>query len=149
MTKRDGIEKLTLADLEAAAKSYMETFNAPPWNDSWDMGSAYGRLKDLYETPHSLGLCIWQNGKPVCVLIGAGEQYFDGMVFRVIELWTDNDYKRQGHARALMTELCRILKAENYKRIYLLTMKDTSTLGFYQSCGFETDDNMTVLDIAL
>ena len=133
---REGIEKLTLADIEAAAKSYMETFNAPP-------------CKDLYDTPHSLGLCKWQNGKPVCVLIGAGEQYFDGMVFRVIELWTDNAYKRQGHARALMTELGRILKAENYKRIYLLTMKDTSTLGFYQSCGFETDDNMTVLDIAL
>lgn len=146
---RSGIQRLAASDLEAVAMSYMETFNAPPWNDSWDIRTSLDRLTDLYNTPHSLGFCKWDNDKPVCCILGAGEQYFDGKVFRVIELWTDNAHKRKGYARALMTELADKLREKGYKRIYLLTMRDTSTLGFYESCGFEINENMTVLDLAL
>jgi hypothetical protein len=36
----------------------METFNAPPWNESWRVDDALQRLRDVLATPRSHGVCV-------------------------------------------------------------------------------------------
>ena len=147
---KDGIHHITDgSSLDALAKSYIYTFNSPPWNDKWTHESAYHRLKDLMMTPHFDGLEYLIDGEVMGAVLGAGEQYFDGFVFRIIELWTSPEFRRKGCGRALVNELLAHLKECGYKRVYLLTMRDESTLGFYQSLGFNVDENMCMTGFTL
>lgn len=148
--QKDGIHQITEgSSLAALAKSYAETFNASPWNDVWTDMVAYDRLDDIFMTPHFDGFEYLKDGEAAAAVMGAGEQYFDGPVFRITELWTSPKFRRKGFASALMRELLAHLKKRGYKRVYLLTMRDESTLGFYQSLGFDVDEKMCMTGITL
>ena len=46
------------------ASLYVETFNAPPWNESWDVSDAHRRLGDFLATPGAHGVAD-RSGRPV------------------------------------------------------------------------------------
>ena len=143
---KTGVFAVKEDDLEALADCYAATFNAPPWNDAWTSDTACQRLRELYDTPGFCGLADWEDGRAVSALLGAGESYFDGKVFRITELWTDSAYRSKGFAKALVLALEQRLCEDGYKRIYLITLKDPSTLGFYELSGFSGSADMCVLE---
>ena len=54
---------------------------------------------------------------------------------------THTDYRNKGYARRLMQEASRIAEASGCYKIMLLTSsKKESTLGFYENCGFNSND---------
>ena len=46
-------------DLAALAAMYVETFNAPPWNDAWSQETAEIRLRQMAEAKTFYGICAF------------------------------------------------------------------------------------------
>jgi GNAT superfamily N-acetyltransferase len=57
-------------------------------------------------------------GRPVT---GGAFCQFDAETAELKRIWTDSGHRRQGHARALLTELQNMIAAAGYHRIYLTT----------------------------
>lgn len=147
-SRREGICPISHNDLESLAESYMRTFNGSPWFDKWDIKTAYDRLHDLYRSSGSYGLAVWQEGEPLGAVMGVMEKYFDGDVFRIIELWTDPDHRGEGLGRRLLEEMKSWVFGNGGVRLYLITLKTTETVGFYEHCGFAVDKGMCVMSLA-
>ena len=62
-----------------------------------------------------IGLC---DEHPVT---GGAFRRFDAQTAELKRIWTDSRYRRQGYARALLTELEAEIAARGYRRIYLTT----------------------------
>ena len=62
-----------------------------------------------------IGLC---DAHPVT---GGAFRRFDSQTAELKRIWTDSRYRRQGYARALLTELEAEIAARGYRRIYLTT----------------------------
>ena len=143
----DGISRIRHTDLPRLAESYMRTFNGEPWWDRWDRTAAVTRLQDMYRTPGSCGLALWKDGSVLGGILGRSEHYFDGDCFQIIELWVEPRAQKQGWGKKLLDELTAILKSRNICRLYLITMRGEATEGFYQKCGFTTQEGMCVMQL--
>ena len=80
--------------------------------------------------------------------MGVLEKYFDGEVFRIVELWTDPERRGKGLGRRLLEEMKRWVGTQDGARMYLITMKTAETVGFYERCGFTEDGGMCVMNLA-
>ncbi len=141
----DGISMLYFVDVDALAQSYMRTFNASPWNDSWTAKTACDRLYELYRMPRSCGLVLWNNHQPIGAVIGRVDTYFDGTYFQIIECWIEPAFQRQGHGKQLLTRLEETLQSWDIKKIYLTTLHSAATAKFYQHCGFSVDPALCIM----
>ena len=47
-------------DLASLAAMYVETFNAPPWNDAWTPETAGTRLRQMAEAETFYGICAYE-----------------------------------------------------------------------------------------
>lgn len=143
--KEDGIHMVLRTDLARLAESYMRTFNGEPWWDKWDKRSALTRLLDLYGTPGFCGYALWKQGTPLGAILGRSEHYFDCRCFQIIELWVEPRVQKQGWGKKLLDHLVHELSAQNARRFYLITMHGDATEAFYQRCGFETQDDLCIM----
>ncbi len=128
------------------AQSFADTFNAAPWNDSWTHQQAFERIHNLIETPRFDGAAVIRDGKVIAAVLGRGEQYFDGVVFQIIEFWTAKEYQHQGIGKKLLADFMAHLKQEGIRRVFLLTMHGEATEGFYRKCGFVTQEDMCCME---
>lgn len=128
------------------ASSFAEVFNAAPWNDDWDHAQAFERIRNLMETPRFDGAAVIRDGKAVAAILGRGEQYYDGVVFQIIEFWVAKDLQRQGIGRRLLADFTAHLKEQGIRRVFLLTMRGDATEGFYQKQGFVMQEGMCLME---
>ena len=138
---KNGICPIYYPDLKALALSYMNTFNAPPWNDCWTEETAFDRVDGLLCGYGRFGYAAWQEGSLTGSVISEREFYYDGVVCRIIELWTDPAYRGRGIGRRLIEEVRRSAGGN----VYLITKKTPETVGFYGKCGFSANGSMCVM----
>lgn len=138
-------KKIFLDDLNNLAVLYAQTFNAPPWNDKWTTELAAIRLRQMINTPDGFGLCAYDCDTLVGAVIGAYEQFYDGVVYNLKEFWVKNDTRRQGIGSKLYKQLELQLKENNVKNIFLITSRSEETLGFYAHQGIYENRFMTFL----
>ena len=137
----DGICAIHHPVLNELAESYMRVFNSPPWNDSWTINTAYQRMHDLFRSQGFHGYAYWEDGKLLGAVMGETEHYFDGKVFRIIELWTDPSCRGRGIGRGLI----EAVRNNDCGNVYLITKNTPETVGFYRKCGFDIDGGMCVM----
>ncbi len=130
------------------AESFADTFNAAPWNDSWTHQQALERIENLMETPRFDGAALIRDGKVIAAILGRGEQYFDGVVFQIVEFWVAKDYQHQGIGKRLLADFMAHLKQEGICRVFLLTIRGEATEGFYRKRGFVTQEGMCCMEYA-
>nr|WP_302600239.1 GNAT family N-acetyltransferase [uncultured Cellulosilyticum sp.] len=139
MTKE--ISQEMLKDL---SELFIEAFNAPPWKDKWRMETASKRLLDFINTPGFYGLAKYEDEKVVGMILGRKEQYYDGIYFQILEFCVDSTRQGQGLGKELLSRMLAKLKEQHVKKVFLLTLHDESTKGFYEKCGFKLDE-MTIM----
>jgi aminoglycoside 6'-N-acetyltransferase I len=122
-------------DLPAAARLYVEVFNAAPWNDQWTFPTALARLQDTLNTPGAFGL-IADGDNPPGALIGYVEQWYDGRHFYLKELFVAPERQRTGIGTSLMHRLEVTLREQGVNRIYLLTEASGPAADFYSKRGY-------------
>ena len=143
----DGIQIVLPPHIPLLAESYMRTFNGEPWWDRWDRKSATERLQDIRRTPGFCGFALWENGTPLGAVLGRTEHYFDGDCSQIIELWVESRVQKQGWGKKLLDALIACLRGQHVRRLYLITMRGEATEGFYQKCGFSTQEGMCIMQL--
>ena len=137
--------EMTKNDVEEAARLYVKTFNAPPWNDQWTGETAMARLEKFLRLEDAYGLCLYDEADKLCAFtLGVAEVFFDGVEFWIKEFAVDHTRKGQGLGGILMTELKARLKERGVKRVCLITMHGRPE-NFYLHHGYrENEDNLVM-----
>jgi len=138
-------EELTENHLNELAQLYVETFNASPWNDEWTFETARKRLHMMVHTEVSFGLCAYRECQICGAVLGAMEQFYDGLMFEVKEYWVKNEMRGQGIGSKLFVEMERRLRERGVKNIVLITAKGDATEHFYHKQGMGTDPDMVFM----
>lgn len=138
-------EEMTETHLDELAQLYVETFNADPWNDEWTFETARKRLYMMLHTDVSFGLCVYREGQMCGAVLGAMEQFYDGLMFEVKEYWVKNELRGKGIGSKLFAEMERRLRERGVKNIILLTAKGDATEHFYHKQGMGTDPDMVFM----
>ena len=74
------------------------------------------------------------DGEPVT---GGAFRRFDDTTAELKRIWTDSRHRRQGHGRALLTQLETAIAARGYRRVYLTTGdRQPEAEALYLSTGY-------------
>ena len=145
MSEKLCYEEITESHLDELARLYVETFNAAPWNDEWTFETARKRLYMMLHTDVSFGLCVYREGRMCGAVLGALEQFYDGLMFEVKEYWVKNEMRGQKIGTKLFAEMERRLREREVKNIILITAKGDATEHFYHKQGMGTDPDMVFM----
>lgn len=131
--------------LEECTNLYVDTFNAPPWNDHWDYDSVYNRLKDIYQTPGFLGLIAYEEEKIIAAVLGNMEHWYEGKMYNLKEMFVQKDLRGKGIGSQLLNEFNEWLKKKGVTSIWLFTMEGDMTEDFYKKNGYKKIDKMVMM----
>lgn len=137
------ISTLTSDNLDLCVSLYVETFNAPPWNESWRFEDAAQRLGDFLATPRTYGVCLTD---PADRLLGFALGHLERSEaedhFLLKEMCVRAPQQRHGHGTRLLNALGERLGQVSHW--YLLTARDSNASAFYESNGFRPAGRMGV-----
>lgn len=134
---------MTGDDLAACVSLYVETFNAPPWDESWRAEDAAQRLGDFLTTPRAIGLCLRDaDGGLLGFALGHLERSESEDHFLLNEMCVRTLEQRKGHGTRLLKSLGEQLG--EVRHWYLLTARDGSAAAFYEENGFRPAGRMGV-----
>jgi aminoglycoside 6'-N-acetyltransferase I len=137
------ISNLTSDDLDACVSLYVETFNAPPWNESWRADDAAQRLSDFMAAPRAHGVCMTApDAKLLGFAVGHLERSGTEDHFLLKEMCVRTREQRQGHGTRLLEALAESLG--EVRHWYLLTARDSDASAFYERNGFRPAGRMGV-----
>jgi ribosomal protein S18 acetylase RimI-like enzyme len=144
------IYNMTDDKIQEYAQLFVKVFNHEPWNDKWSTQTAAKRIIEIMKMPTFEGMAWYEEEKLVGIIFGRSEQYFDGIFFQILEFCVDGSFQGKGIGTSLLEEFTNYLKMnQNIKQIYLLTMRDERTEGYYQRRGFITSDSMCFMSKGL
>lgn len=138
-------EEVTLNHLNELAASYIETFNAEPWNDRWTSDTAKRRLYQIINTEDFYGLCAYENEMICGAIIGCMEQFYNGIMFNIKEFWVKNGNRGKGIGTQIYTEFEKRLKLKGINEIILFTSKGDFTEHFYHKQSFASKPDMVFM----
>ncbi|HML47599.1 MAG TPA: GNAT family N-acetyltransferase [Clostridia bacterium] len=132
--------------LPMIARHYVETYNAPPWEDAWTEELALQKLEEMMDCSGAFGLVgQYDSGLFAGVILGNTELYFNCKQFFVKDFFVPLALQGSGFGSALMAELERRLTGMGVEEIYLFTAKGERTEGFYQKRGFRRWEHMVLM----
>jgi len=132
------VSLMGLDDLENAASLYEQTFNAPPWNEGWDIEAARERLKAILVAPNGLGVVASLDGAPIAFALGYLERWVSGAHFQLREMFTAPSEQRQGVGTLLLDFLLRTLEERSVSQVFCETRRDVPAEAFFRRAGFRT-----------
>lgn len=138
-------EEMKESHLDELARLYKDTFNAAPWNDEWTFETARKRLYMMLHTEVSFGLCAYREGQICGAVLGAMEQFYDGLMFEVKEYWVKNEMRGKGIGSKLFAEMEKRLRERGVKNVILITAKGDATEHFYHKQGMGTEPDMVFM----
>jgi aminoglycoside 6'-N-acetyltransferase I len=128
------------------AKHYVETYNAPPWNDQWTVELALEKFDEMMDCRGSFGLVCYDDDDNFSgVILGNPELYFNCKQFFIKDFFVPLSLQGKGIGSLLMAEFEKRLSAMGIDKVYLFTSKGERTEGFYKKRGFNTWGGMVLM----
>ena len=128
------------------AKHYVETYNAPPWDDQWTEALAFGKLSEMMDCPGAFGLVCYEDDDTFAgVILGNPEIYFNCKHFFIKDFFVPLALQGKGIGSLLMAEFEKRLVSMGINTVYLFTSKGARTEDFYKKRGFETWSGMVLM----
>ena len=139
-------ESMRPRHLPALAELYVQTYNAPPWNDKWTPGLVEQKLSQMMRCEGFFGLVsLDSHGNPSGMIVGEKEIYFDCVQFYVKDFCIAFHLRGTGIGSALLNELERYLVSMGIRTMYLFTSRTDETEGFYRKRGFISWEDMLIM----
>ena len=132
------VSPMGLADLEAAASLYVQTFNAAPWNEGWGVEAASERLEGILGAANGFGVLAKRDGAPIAFALGYLETWVAGTHFQLKEMCTAPDKQRQGVGSIVLESLLRMLKERGVVQVFCETRAGVPAEAFFRRAGFRT-----------
>ncbi len=142
------ISQITEQDLPLLSQSYMRTFSGEPWLERWRYEDAFRRLENLYHAPGFSGLVFRKEDTPVGAVFGRIEHFYDGDALQIEEFWMEPVFQGMGFGSELIQKLKELLSG-TVKSMFLMTMHNPKTVGFYQKNGFTVNEGFCVMHMDL
>ena len=130
------VSPMGLADLEAVASLYVQTFNAPPWNEGWGSEAASERLEGILGAANGFGVLARRDGTPIAFALGYLETWVSGTHFQLKEMCTTPDEQRQGVGSFVLDFLLRTLKERGVVEVFCETRAGVPAEAFFRRAGF-------------
>lgn len=128
------------------APIYVQTYNAPPWNDKWTIDLAAVRLDEIINCRDSFGLiCFNDTSDLIGMIAGSFETYYDHKQFYIKDYFIVPEEQSKGVGTILIKKLEDELKSKGIEKIYLLTSRTEQTEGFYQKRGYNSWNSIVVM----
>jgi aminoglycoside 6'-N-acetyltransferase I len=128
---------LTADNISTIVPLYCRVFNAEPWKDGWTEAVAFERLNTFAQFPTFLGVAILSDSEVQGFALGWAERWVNSWQFHLYEMCIDLKAQGQGHGRAVITEMERLVKERSYTEIFLKTSTDAPAKQFYEACGYQ------------
>ncbi|HET7539330.1 MAG TPA: GNAT family N-acetyltransferase [Polyangiaceae bacterium] len=129
---------MSLDDLEGVASVYLDTFNAEPWNEGWELEVARERLRGIFGAPYGLGVLASRQGVPIAFALGYFEPWVTGSHFQLKEMCTRPSEQHQGIGTRLLDFLLHTLKERGVLQVFCETRAGVPAEAFYRHAGFRT-----------
>lgn len=133
-------------DIKAIVEIYIKTFNSPPWNDKWTSETASKRLTQMMDCPGAYGILAYEEDLIIGMILGAEEQYYNGVMFNIKEFCVRNDIRSKGIGTRILNEFEIHLREKGISEIILLTARGDKTEGFYKKRGFLEHDEIIMMN---
>ncbi len=137
--------ELAASDYPDLGRYYAETFNTPPWDETWTAYDAEARLRQLMDCYKPYGLLALLDGELAGMIIGGEEQDSTGRLFNIKEFFVRNDLRHHGIGSQLFTELENRMRARGIDILFFFTLADEDTQRFYARLGVERLDTMAMM----
>ena len=124
-------------DLEKCTTTFINVFNAEPWNDEWTVENATRYLMDFTNTPGFFGLLAWEHEEIIGFIFGVRRAWWSGDEFFIHEMCVTPNQQHSGIGTALLNELIQTLQPDTIQNITLLTDRSIPAEAFYKKNGFE------------
>ncbi|ATD54465.1 GNAT family N-acetyltransferase [Clostridium chauvoei] len=138
-------EEMKKEDIEILTELYINAFNREPWNDKWTIETVIKRLTQMVNCEGFYGMVAYEEDKPVGVILGNHEYYYNGMQFNIKEFCVDTTIQSKGLGSIVLEEFTSRLKSRGIDEITLLTTKSEKAEGFYKKRGFDSIENMVTM----
>src|SRR5688572_7009083 len=130
------IANMASEHLERCAGVFVRVFKEEPWSENWARDDAHTRLRDILDSPKSLGLVSIDGDRLLGFVLGRCERYLSEDRFFLQEMCVNVGHQGQGLGRQLLRELHAELKRHGVTQVYLLTAGDSRTSRFYEQNGY-------------
>ncbi|MBN1037920.1 GNAT family N-acetyltransferase [Clostridium sp. ZS1] len=131
-------------DIEACAKIFVEAFNTEPWNDNWNIESAYIRLHDIYKSPNFLGVKYTENNEIFGALFGNCEEWFEGRQFNIKEVFVSKKIQGKNIGSKLINSAENEVKKLGVDFMFLST-QNNNLKNFYLKHDFEETNSLCIM----
>ena len=143
------VREITTQDLDALCHLFIEVFKQDPWNEEWKFEWAKERLTYILSLNYSNGLMAEKSNEVVGAILGRGMPFKGRLNFEVVELFVSPRLQNQGIGTKLMTALEQILTQANYRKVVLLTARDSTPELFYQRRGYKLNEQISFMSKVL
>ena len=138
--------ELAKSQYQLLAEYYVDTYNAPPWNDKWTEALALERIEEMMDCRGAFGLvCYDDDGSFAGAILGNPELFYDCKQFFVKDFFVRPALQGKGIGSLLLAELETRLIEKGISKLYLFTSRGEQTEGFYQRRGFNTWSGMVLM----
>ncbi len=132
--------------LPELAQLYVQTYNAPPWNDEWTEDLVEKKLSLMMHCEGFLGIVsLDPHGAITGMIIGEKEIYYNCTQFYIKDFCVALHLRGTGVGSGLLQELEQQLLSMGINEMYLFTSRTDETEGFYRKRGFLSWDNMVMM----
>lgn len=140
----DAFVELDAAGIGRFASLYAAAFNAPPWCDGWDEAGAVERLQGFAAFLSFQGLGWLGPAGPAGLMLGWGERWTTGWVFRLQEMCVHPTLQGRGLGTQWMSAFEERLRQRGFLGIHLQTGGAAPARAFYERSGFRPSDLVTL-----
>ena len=117
-------------------KILIETYNIPPWYETWTVEIAAKYLLELIENKRFYGIVLIESDELIGCAFCHLKTYHNGEELYIDEFFISPDNQRKGYGKLLMSVIDEYADENAIKSITLLTGKNKPAYEFYKKCGF-------------
>ncbi|MBM3117166.1 GNAT family N-acetyltransferase [Jeongeupia naejangsanensis] len=143
------VRRLGDDDVSSLVGAFIATFNAAPWHDEWQQGTAQAYLTGLRAHPAGYGWVIERDGVLLGAALGHVRRWWGGDELFVDEFFIHADCQRQGLGRQLLDALEDDLRTAGIGAVTLLTARSTPAEDFYLAGGYHGKPDLRFMAKAL
>ena len=133
------------SDLATCTETFLQVFNAEPWNANRNDASAHQYLSDYYHTPNFLGVIAIEHGELLGFIMGVQRKWYSGDEYFIHEMCVNQTLQNKGIGKAMLNYLEIQLKEKSVESMTLLTNRNIPAEHFYKNNGFDEIERLVFL----